>query len=133
MKKNDEIRFSDILYGIIKHRVLIIALTIAGLLVGVVLSGISFLRGEMNRQYIITSSFSINAQNESGLFTSGYDFPSHTDITMSEDLAETVSYVLKSDTMLEDIINSLGLLGITTRDIYNNLTLQQYEETQIIE
>ena len=65
MKKNDEIRVSDILYGIIKHRILIIALTLAGLLVGIALSGISYLRGEMNRQYIITSSFSVNTQNDS--------------------------------------------------------------------
>ena len=133
MKKNDEIRISDILYEIVKHRVLIISLTIAGLLVGIVLSGVSFLRGEMSKQYIITSSFTVNTQTEQGLFTSGQEFPNQSDITMSEDLVNTVSYVFKSDKMLEDIINSLGLLGVTTKDIYDNLSLQPYEETQIIE
>lgn len=131
--KRDGIRISDILYGIIKHRVLIISLTIAGLFVGIVLSGISFLQGEMSKQYIITSSFSVNTQTDSGLFTSGYEYPSYNDINMAEDLSGAVSYVLKSDKMLEKIIDSLGLLGVTTKDISDNLTLQQYGETQILE
>ncbi len=45
------IRVGDILYGIMKHRVLIMALTAAGLMIGMVLSGISYLRGEMSKEY----------------------------------------------------------------------------------
>lgn len=127
------IRIADILYGIIKHRLLIIGMTVAGLLVGVVLSGISYLQGEMSKEYLVTSAFSVNTQTDNGLFTSGYDFPSINDIDMSTDLADTVSYVLKSDKMLDEIIDSLGLLGVTTKDIADNLTLTPYGETQIIE
>ncbi len=127
------IRIADIIYGIIKRRFLIIGLTVAGLLIGVVLSGISYLQGEMSKEYIITSSFSVNTQTDNGLFTSGYDFPSSSDIDMAKELTETVSYVLKSDKMLDEIIDSLGLLGVTTKDIADNLTLTTYGETQIIE
>ena len=127
------IRIGDILYGIIKHRILIIVLTAAGLFIGVVLSCISYLRGEMSREYIITSSFSVNTQTNSGLFTSGYDFPSYNDINMAEDMVDAVAYVLASDKMLKEIIDSAGLLGVTTKDIADNLTLTQYNETQIIE
>ncbi len=127
------IRIADILYGIIKHRLLIIGMTVAGLLVGMVLSGISYLQGEMSKEYLVTSAFSVNTQTDNGLFTSGYDFPSINDIDMATDLADTVSYVLKSDKMLDEIIDSLGLLGVTTKDIADNLTLTPYEETQIIE
>lgn len=135
MKNNDgiHIRVADIIYGVIKHRFLIIVLTAAGLLTGVVLSGISYLRGEMSREYLITSSFSVNTQTQSGLFTSGYDFPNYNDINMAEDLVDAVSYALKSDRMLNEIIDSLGLLGVTTKDIEDNLELTQYNETQIIE
>ena len=35
--------------------------------------------------------------------------------------------------MLDEIIDSLGLLGVTTKDIADNLTIAPYEETQIIE
>lgn len=127
------IRVSDILYGLIKHRILIIVLTTGGLFVGIVLSGISYLRGEMSKEYIITSSFSVNTQTGSGLFTSGNDFPNYNDINMAEDIVDAVAYVLKSDKMLNEIINSLGLVGITTKDIKDNLYLEQYGETQIVE
>lgn len=127
------IRISDVIYGIIKHRMMIIALTVAGLLIGIVLSGISYLRGEMSKEYIITSSFSVNTQTNSGLYTSGYDFPNYNDINMAKDITDAVSYVLKSDKMLTQIIDSLGLLGITPKDIGDNLKLTQYNETQIIE
>ena len=127
------IRISDIIYGVIKRRLLIVLLTVAGLLTGIVLSGISYLRGEMSREYMITSSFSVNMQTSNGLYTSGYDFPDYEDIRMASDLVDSVSYALKSDKMLNDIIDSLGLLGITMTDIGDNLELTQYNETQIIE
>ncbi len=127
------IRIADILYGIIKHRILITVLTGAGLMIGIVLSGISYLRGEMSKEYIVTSSFSVNTQTNSGLFTSGYDFPNYNDINMAKNLVGAVGYVLKSDKMLKEIIDSLGLLGVTTKDIEDNLSLTQYDETQIIE
>lgn len=127
------IRISDIIYGVIKRRVLIILLTVAGLLIGVVLSGISYMRGEMSREYLITSSFSVNTQTQSGLYTSGQDYPNYNDINMAEELVDAVSYALKSDRILNEIIDSLGLLGVTTTDIGNNLELTQYNETQIIE
>ena len=133
--KNDgiHIRVGDVLYGIMKHRILIIVLTAAGLLLGVALSGISYLRGEMSKEYIVTSSISVNTQTNSGLFTSGYDFPNYNDINMAEEIVEASAYVLKSDKMLNDVIDSLGLVGITTKDIADNLSLTQYNETQIIE
>ena len=127
------IRVADIIYGVIKHRFLIIVLTVAGLLTGVVFSCISYLRGEMSREYMITSSFSVNTQTQYGTFTSGYDFPSYNDINMAEKLVDAVSYTLKSDKMLNEIIDTLGLLGVTTKDIEDNLNLVQYNETQIIE
>lgn len=127
------IRISDIIYGVIKRRVLIILLTAAGLLTGIVLSGISYLRGEMSREYLITSSFSVNTQTQSGLYTSGSAYPNYNDINMAEDLVDAVSYALKSDRMLNGIIDSLGLLGVTTSDIGDNLELTRYNETQIIE
>ncbi len=134
MKNNGiHIRVADVLYGVMKRRLLILLLTIGGLLIGMVLSGISYLRGEMSKEYLITSSFSINTQTNSGLYTSGYDFPSYTDINMATELVDSVSYVLTSDRMLENVIESLGFLGVTTKDIADNISFSQYNETQIVE
>lgn len=134
MRKNGIlIRLGDVLYEIAKHRIAIIALTAAGLLIGIALSGISHLRGEISRRYRITCSFSVNTQTNSGLFPSGHDFPNYNDIHMAEDMVGAVPYVFKSDKMLNEVIRSLGLQGITAEDIADNLTLKQYNETQIIE
>lgn len=100
------IRVGDVIYGIIKHRVLILALTVVGLMIGVFLSGLSFLRGEMSKEYMITSSFSVNTQTNSGMFTSGYDFPNYNDINMAENITDAVTYVVKSDKMLTRVIDS---------------------------
>ena len=45
------IRIADIIYGIIKRRLLIIGMTVAGLLVGVVLSGFPICRRNEQRVY----------------------------------------------------------------------------------
>ncbi len=127
------VRTGDILYGIMKRRVLIIALTVAGLIIGIVLSGVSYLRGEMSKDYVVTSSFSVNTRTNSGLFTSGYDFPNYSDITLAEDITDAVTYVLKSDKMLTEVIGSLGLADVTAKDIKDNLKMERYNETQIIE
>ena len=42
-------------------------------------------------------------------------------------------YIMKSDRALEEVIDSLALLGTTPDDIRRNLTLGQYNATQIIE
>jgi len=127
------IRVGDVIYGIIKRRNLILALTAVGLVIGVLLSGVSYLRGEMSKEYMVTSSFSVNTRTVNGLFTSGYDFPNYNDINMAEDITDAVAYVMKSDKMLTQVIDSLGLLGVTTKDIEENLNLSPYNETQIIE
>lgn len=134
MRENGiHIRVADIIYGLIKRRFLIIMLTVAGLLTGIVFSGIAYLRGEMSREYLVTSAFSVNTQTQTGLFTSGHDFPDYNDINMAKALVDAVSYTLKSDRMLGEIIDSLGLLGVSTKDIADNLELTQYNDTQIIE
>lgn len=127
------IRVADILYGIAKHRIMIIALTAAGFLVGIILSGISYLQGEMSKEYLVTSSVAVNTQTSSGLYTSGYNFPNYNDLDMAKELTESAIYVLQSDAMLDSVIDSLGLLGITNEDIRDNLELTQYSEAPIIE
>lgn len=127
------IRIADIIYGIIKRRFLIIGLAVAGLLVGVVFSCVSYLRGDVTREYLITSSFSVNTQTSGGRYTSGSDIPDSNDIYLAEDLVDAVSYAIRSDRMMNAVIDNLRLLGVTPIDINNNLVLSQYNDTQIIE
>ncbi|MDY3920525.1 MAG: AAA family ATPase [Candidatus Limivivens sp.] len=133
MQSRKQLRVSDILHAVRKHIMAIILLTAAGLGLGIILSVVSYMRGEMSKQYAITTSIAVTSQNENGLFTAQSNNPNSTDIYLAEEMVDSVIYVLKSDQTLNAAVERLELLGITTKDIYNNLVLAQYKETQIIE
>ena len=100
MQSSQQIRVSDILYSIRKHTKMIVLFTVAGLIMGIVLSVISYMRGEMSKQYAITSSIAVTSQNKNGLFTAETNEPNSTDIHLAEDMVDSVIYVLKSDQTL---------------------------------
>lgn len=133
MQSRRQLRVSDILYAVRKHVKMIVLFTAVGMAMGIVLSVISFMRGEMSKQYAITSSIAVTSQNKNGLFTAESNDPNSSDIHLAEDMVDSVIYVLKSDVTLNAAVERLNLLGVTTKDIANNLNLTQYKETQIIE
>lgn len=128
-----QLRVSDILHAMGKHKFLIILCTVVGLGFGIVLSIVSYMRGEMSKQYAIKTAIAVTSQNENGLFTAQTNDPNSTDIYLAEEMVDSVIYVLKSDRTLQKAVDRLELVGITTRDISNNLVMTQYNETQIVE
>lgn len=133
LEKPMQLRLSDVIYAIIKRRMLIIILTAAGLVVGIILSIISYARGEISKEYVITSSIAVISRTEDGLFSSHNPNPDSTDIYLAQNMVDSVMYVMKSDKLINTAINRMGLIGITVNDIVNNLHMSQYNETQIIE
>ena len=127
------LRLTDMLYAIRKRLGLILVCALVGLAVGVLLSVVSYMRGEMSKQYAITSAIAVTSQDKNGLFTAQSSNPNSNDIYLAENMVDSVIYVMKSDQTLNAAIDRLGLLGVTTRDIYRNLNMSQYNETQIIE
>ena len=65
-----QLRIGDILFALRKRLILIVACTIVGLAIGIMLGLVSYLRGEMSKQYLITTSIAVTSQNANGLFTS---------------------------------------------------------------
>lgn len=133
LESSKELRISDILHAIRKHIMLILICTVIGLVFGIALSVVSYMRGEMSKQYAIKTSIAVTSQNKNGLFTTQSNNPNSTDIYLAEEMVDSVIYVLKSDQTLKSAVDRLSLLGVTTKDIYNNLVITQYNETQIIE
>lgn len=129
-----QLRLGDLLHAITKNKKMILLLTLAGLVVGVALSGLSFLRGEMTKEYLITASAVVTSENAGGNYpASGAGYPRNEDVTLANTLVEPVIYILQSDRALSRVITNMGLLGITPKDIASNLTLRQYNTTRIIE
>ena len=127
------LRLSDLLYAIKKRLLLIVICAAVGLIVGVALSVVSYLRGEMTKQYAITSSIAVTSQDKNGLFTAQSGSPNSSDIYLAENMVDAVIYVMKSDQTMNAAIERLSLLGISGRDITRNLSMSQYNDTQIIE
>lgn len=128
-----QLRLMDFLFAVRKRAALIAICAAVGLVVGIALSIVSYMRGEMSKQYAITSAIAVTSQDKNGLFTAQSNNPNSTDIYLAENMVDSVIYVMKSDQTLNAAINRLELLGITAKDIYRNLTMTQYNETQIIE
>ena len=124
-----QLRIEDILFVLRKRLLLIIICTAVGLVIGVVLGFVSYLKGEMSKQYRITTSIAVTSQNEN----SKSQDPTSTDVHLAEDMVDAVIYVIRSDRTLNAAVERLSLIGVSTRDIYNNLKVNQYNSTQIIE
>ena len=130
---NDVIRLNDVVHALVKNWLLICITTAIGLGLGIVLSVVSYMRGEMSKEYIVTSSIAVVSRTTTGNYSSDHTYPNSTDYQLSEDMVDAVIYVLKSDKAIRAAIQELDLVGISETDIYNNLVLTQYKETQIIE
>ena len=128
-----EFRISNVFYYLLRGRRLIIIFAAIGLIVGVILSGISYLRGEMSKEYKITCSIAINAKNGEGSFASSRTDPNLDDVHLAQELTDSAIYLLKSERTIKAAIEYANLNGVSVKDIQSNLTLTQYNETQIIE
>lgn len=128
-----QLRVTDIIYAVRKHLLLIVLCTGIGLILGITLSVVSYMRGEMRKSYAIKAAIAVTSQNENGLFTTQSNNPNSTDIYLAEDMVDSVIFVLKSDKVLDAAVERLNLMGVSTKDIYNNLVMEQYNKTQVIE
>ncbi len=128
------LRVGDLVHAIVKNKKMIITLTILGLVIGIALSGLSYLRGELSKQYLITASVVVASANSDGTYpASNTWYPRNEDVTMANNMVESAIYVLESDKTLNAVIEKNGLLGITAKDVASNLSLRRYNTTQIIE
>lgn len=132
-EQRKQLQLTDIIYAVRKHLLLIALCTGVGLILGITLSVISYMRGEMSKSYAIKAAIAVTSQNENGLFTTQSNDPNSTDIYLAEDMVDSVIFVMKSDKVLDAATERLNLVGISTKDIYNNLIMEQYNKTQVIE
>lgn len=133
MKRNKGFKKSDILYHIVKRWRLIVMFTALGLVSGILISGFFYLRGEMSKEFKITSSFAVIAVDENGNYASAGKSPTRSDTEMANDLTDSAIYIVKSQRNIETMIETLGLKGVSARDVTSNLTASRYNETEIVE
>lgn len=128
-----QIRVRDMLFVLQKRWKMILSLTLVGLAFGVVLFAMTYVRDSI-RSYEVSGSFAISTQNHSdGVYINGSQIASNNDFHLAEDMVDAVVYVLRSNLVLEQVIQQQGLLGTTVDELKSNLTVSQYQATQILE
>ena len=127
-----QLRIGDILFAIQKRWKLIMTLTFVGLVMGLLLSAVSYVQSSM-QNHEITGSFAIITKPEAGTYLNGASAPGQLDFTLGEVMVDAVSYLMKSDRVLDQVINEQQLLGVGIKDLRENLSIRQFNATQILE
>ncbi len=126
------VRVSDLLFALQKRWMVIVALSLVGLTFGLILSAMTVVRSSY-QSYNINGSFAITSKNTNGQYVGGYNAPNVNDFHLAEDMVDAVRYVLRSERVLNEVVNENELLGYTTTQIRNAITVTQYNSTQILE
>lgn len=127
-----EIRIAEILHVLLKRRTWILVCAMIGLVFGLSLSVLSYVKAQTIKQYSIRTSIALASQDAEGLFSKSSRDPDSTDFHLAEDMVDASEFILMSDSMLNKIIEDINLIGVSSRDIYNSLHMEQYKQTQII-
>lgn len=127
-----EVRIRELIYVLLKRRLWIMVCVIIGIVFGLCLSVASYVKAQNIRQYSIKSSIALASQDANGFFSKSSRDPDSTDFHLAEDMVDAATYILMSDGMLNKVIEKVDLLGVSARDIYNSLRMEQYKQTQIV-
>lgn len=131
--QKQSVKIGDIFYSVLKGKKLIAILTVLGLIVGIMVTAVSFIRGEMSKKYKIEASILVSAQVKNGNFSSKGSTPKKEDIDTATEMTETVMFVMQSSSTIKDAIKKLEMVGVSALSVQNNLKLTRYDETQIIQ
>jgi ATPases involved in chromosome partitioning len=126
------IRVSDLLFALQKRWMIIVALSLVGLTFGLILSAMTVVQTSY-QTYTISGSFAVTSKNVNGKYVGGYDAPNINDFHLAEDMVDAVRYVLRSDHVLNEVINANELLGYSIPQLRNAITVTQYNTTQVLE
>ena len=131
MNKSRVFRKSDIIYHIVKGWKTVLVLTVVGLIVGVTIIGAGYIRGEVSREYRVTTSVAVITSGDGKEYRSSS--PDQTNLNTARNLADSALYVIKSRRNMEAVIADADLSGVSPDDISRNLTVIRNGETEIIE
>ena len=128
-----EIRFGDIFYLFLKEWRIMVSLALAGLIAGMIFSGVGYVRSEVKKKYKITSSVAVVAQNRDGTFTTQTVEPIQDDITVAEQITNSAMYIIGSKRTIDAAIDKSKIVGLSAKEIRKNLTAIKHDNTQLIE
>lgn len=73
------------------------------------------------------------AQSSSGTEVKQDGTITQADVNLNSKLVSTYSEIIKSKTILREVVNSVGIEGLTESNLKNNISVQNVKDTEVIE
>ncbi len=127
-----EIRIYDILISLWKHKVMILALMVVGIIAGTLFAGAKFVKDMRNPVYTAKASMVFNSETQDGIYAvAGSNVPTQNDFTLSNYLVDTAAYIAKSQSLYYEVMEKLNYN--LDYDFYRQaVSVTRYEETSIL-
>lgn len=127
-----QIRVGDMIYAVVKRWKTILFLTLVGCGFGLAWSGVSYVQGNFT-DYKISCSVALTAQSATGSFTANSSYLTNNDFHLAEDMVDAAIYIMESDRVIDEAIDKTGLAAVSAEDVTSKLTMERYNETQIVD
>lgn len=123
---------SDLIFSLWKNKLKIIIFAMVGGLLGIFLAFIKQTQSNNHPMYQVNAAIAVLSKTEDGMFGKESIKPGSEDVDTAEKLADAVSYVARSNIVLNKVIEQQKLIGVGNRELKGALHLEQYQESQII-
>ena len=126
-----QLRVSDLLFALQKKWKLIISLSLLGLVFGLLLTAMTYVQ-DSAQYYRIRGSVVFQTVTSRGTYLGNSAVAQANDYRMAIEMIDGVTYVIRSDRLIHEVIDELQMLGTSVSSIRNNLSVSQTSSTPIL-
>ena len=126
-----QLRVSDLLFALQKKWKLIISLSLLGLVFGLLLTAMTYVQ-DSAQYYRIRGSVVFQTVTSRGTYLGNSAVAQANDYRMAIEMIDGVTYVIRSDRLIHEVIDELQILGTSVSSIRNNLSVSQTSSTPIL-
>lgn len=126
-----EIRLDDLFHVLRKRIGFLAGMTALGLVIGIFLSVLPRIRGEMPKEYVITASAVVTSRTQSESDTGKTEAPSAADLQMAVYMVDSAIFLLEQESTLQAALDAANS-HVPVSELRGNLFLEQYHATQLL-
>ena len=128
-----QLRLGDILFAIKNRWKMILIFSLVGLILGGIATAVSYLQMNMSQDFEIRGALMTTSIQKDGKYVYGNNYPGMDDVRYATEITDEAVYVLKSEQVIKNAVENLGLIGVTGPDVRQVFTAYRVETTQVIE
>ncbi len=130
-KPKEEITISYLFKCVYNNKKIVILLMAACFVLGCALSGILYFKNKDLQVWRVESTFAYVSRHSNDYYGTGNNI-TQSDITLAQNLTETVKIIVKSDRVTGTVAKELGMDADKIEKIRKSLSVQTYPDTQIM-